>query len=233
MRSKKYYLFLIHFLKKKKKDNEKIFMKLDYFLTFVLAVESGCTSKFHVISSTLMLCSGLLSILTLWHLSRTLVPGQSLSSRSLLVRCSLHSELISTGYIFKFKQFYIYWQVKEVKRWRGKQNCFPVTLRYWNAGSILASLALHLCKGCPGITSVFSFIRMDPSSSQSIVSLLSSSSHVSANFQLFLLSLSPLQFGHETETGGSFWLTNKVFGKGRNKRKNNEPHIGFIYFKII
>ena len=105
MRSKKYYLFLIHFLKKKKKDNEKIFMKLDYFLTFVLAVESGCTSKFHVISSTLMFCSGLLSILTLWHLSRTLVPGQSLSSRSSLVRCSLHAELISTTYIFNSNCF--------------------------------------------------------------------------------------------------------------------------------
>ena len=200
MRSKKYYLFLIHFLKKKKKDNKKIFMKLDYLLTFVLAVESGCTSKFHVTSSTLMLCSVVLSILTLRHLSCTLlVPGQSLSSRSSLVRCSLHSELISTAYIFKFKQFYTHSQVKDVKRWRGKQNCFPVTLRYWNAGSILASLALHLCKGCPGITSVFSFIRMDPSSSQSIVSLLSSSSHASANFQLFLLGLSPLQFGHETK----------------------------------
>ena len=121
-----------------------------------------------------------------WYLSLTLlVPGQFSSSRSLLLRCSLHSELISTGYIFKFKQFYIYWQVKEIKRWRGKQNC----------GSILASLALHLFSA----SSAWTHLPVNPLSL-----FLSSSSHASANFQLLLLGSSPLQFWTWNKTGGSF-----------------------------
>ena len=119
MRSKKYYMFFDLLLKRKEKDNEKIFYQIWLLAYFCFAVESGCTSKFHVTSSTLILCSVVLSILTLgiWVVL-FLSPGSSCPADRCCFRCSLHSELFSTGYIFRFKQLYIYlstrnmlWQV--------------------------------------------------------------------------------------------------------------------------
>ena len=62
-------------------------------------------------------------------------PRAVLSSRSLLVRCSLHAELISTTYIFNSNCFISIHRLRMLKVKR-KTELFPVTLRYWNIGSI-------------------------------------------------------------------------------------------------
>ena len=112
MRSKKYDLFLIYFFLKKKRDNEKIFMELDYFTYFCfsswkwLHIEVPCD---FLHTNSLFCC---LVHFDPWYLSRTLlVPGQFSSSRSLLLRCSLHSVPVKPEYIFIKPHLKMWFQV--------------------------------------------------------------------------------------------------------------------------
>ena len=106
MRSKKYYLFLIYFFLKK--GQRKDSMKLNYFTYFC----SRCCKWSHIKvpnyffhSNALFCCVFSVHFDPLAFESYFSCPRAVLSSRSSLVRCSLHAELISTTYIFNSNCF--------------------------------------------------------------------------------------------------------------------------------
>ena len=110
-----------------------------------------------------------------------------------LIVCSLKPMLNCSQLrlYFQFRLFYIHSQVKDVKdeaRNRIVSCDIEILVPFLASLVVKAVQALHLSSASSGW--IYLPVNL-------FVSLLSSSSYVSVNFQLFLLGLSLLQFRHE------------------------------------